>query len=110
MNVSESGILTVDAPWREVAEIYRGICWLRAAGYGRRADERQTHELAAAVAAARRSPAARGDLAAQFEAVQITEETRVTEAIAFAERIAPAQATRLSAAAIIGGLGQLAAG
>jgi hypothetical protein len=101
MNVSEFGEVTVDAPWREVAEIYRGICWLRAAGYRRSAARRQANELAAAVSAARLSPAAHGDLAAQFEAVQITEETRVADAIAFAERIAPFSSGRLHAAAIV---------
>jgi hypothetical protein len=100
----------IDPAWREVAEIYRGICWLRAAGYRRGAARREAGELAAAIAALRRSLAARADFATRLEAVQVAEETRVTAAIAFAEWLAPMESGRLQASAVIGAPLQLAAG
>jgi hypothetical protein len=101
---------SLDPAWREVAEIYRGICWLRAAGYRRGAARREANELAAAIAAVRRSPAVRADFATCLEAVQVAEEARVTEAIAFAERLAPMETAQLQASAVIGAPLQLAAG
>jgi len=110
LNITSRSLSPIDSPWREVADIYRGICWLRAAGYRTRAARREANELAAAIAVLRRSPAADGDFAARFEAIQIAVETRVTEAIAFAERLAPMEAACLQASAVIGAPLQLAAG
>jgi hypothetical protein len=109
LNTSEPPPLT-DPSWRKVAEIYRGICWLRAAGYRRGAAKREANELAAAIADVRRFAGGPSNLALQFEALQIAEECRVTEAIAFAERLAPMEAVRLQASAVISVPHQLAAG